>query len=113
MNNEETPKEEMLPVYEGWQNKPTWTVNTWLSNEKSTHNMIIEWASDLRKDKEETDKIRILANKIQEYVEERTKHGEHEDGLTNDLLGWALAYVYWEDIARGYLATAKEYEEYS
>lgn len=105
--------EETIPLYNGWQNKPTWLVNLWLSNESIKHNMVLEWASDLRKDEEETDKIRILADRIKEYVEKRTLHGDHQDwGLTNDLFGWALAYVYWEDIARSYLTTAKELEEY-
>jgi hypothetical protein len=123
--------------YNGWKNYPTWAVNLWLGNERVFYEECCYMAREALRDAphdenanrrpwlskpgewlppiwtlEETARFR-LADTMKEYVTDLI-HGDDESaGLGNDLIGYALGEVDWNEIADSWLESAKEEESYA
>ena len=106
MNSTElTP--ETIPIYNGWQNKPTWLVALWIDNSEYSQHAILERMKTIMQEHEKDSWIIQAAQSIKEFIEEPIEELENAS-LLSDLIGWALAYVEYEDLARGYLDQAQE-----
>jgi len=92
-----------LPTYEGWANRPTWSVNLWLTNDRYTD-------SELRRICNRGSAYEA-AQALQEFVEEMMDDTLSGSSLQSDLLSWALAYVDWREIVENNREEEEEEEE--
>ena len=90
-----------VPDYNGYTNKPTWAVALWINNEQSTQESVLEAA---RNDK---DDVYLFAGWLEDFIKEENSLAD-EASLYSDLLGWALAYVDWDELAEHFINDAKE-----
>ena len=91
--------------YNGWENKPTWLVNLWLENDESLYHYWLEAA------REEADAYK-LAKRLQDEIEDSNPLLDSAD-LYSDLIGWAIAHVNWDEVAKSWLAQVEEEQEAS
>lgn len=90
----------ILPTYGGWSNKPTWDINLWLMNEQETERTVRAMVSAAQD-------VYNLAHALQEYCEELCEPTVSRATMAGDLLGWALAYVDWKELADIYIEAYK------
>lgn len=82
--------------YNGWTNYQTWNVALWLDNDQGLCDMAREIASrDYEYNFERDDALR-------EFVEELADGTLSQASMASDLLGHAIAYVNWTEIAEVY-----------
>lgn len=81
--------------YNGWKNYETWAVKLWLDN--AHPNLYHEWLEDAKKQKDNQDHTRILADIIKEWIEENNPL--NTANLYADLLNAALSEVDYREIA--------------
>ena len=79
-----------LPTCEGWANRPTWSVNLWLTNDQYTD-------SELRRICNRGS-VYEATQALQEFTENMMDDTLSGSSLQSDLLSWALAYVDWREI---------------
>lgn len=79
-------------AYNGWVNFQTWCVYTWLTNDASTYNYIVELINGQNDIYQSTQLVR-------DFVEESNPFNEHSASLYSDLLTHSLQSVEWRDIA--------------
>jgi hypothetical protein len=119
--------------YNGWKNYPTWVVNLWLGNDQGTYSECSYMAREALRDAphdenvkpyqrldgtfgepiwtvEQTARYR-LADSFKEYVTDLID--DESAGLGNDLIGYALGEVDWNEIADSCIESAKEEESYA
>lgn len=109
---------ESIPEYNGYPNKPTWTVALWLDNERASYDDVRGVMADMvREGGHEADYANLvtstaydLASWLKEYVTSRVELDKAT--MRADLLGWALAYVDWRYLAESYLRDALDEQEY-
>lgn len=106
-----------MEKYNGWSNVFTWIVSLWLSNSEGDEEYIV---SDLlpqaiesaKEDKrgEYGDLVVVkkrtktyLADSLKEYIEEVNEEIVSQSSMTSDLLGHAIAFVDWHEIALHYV----------
>jgi len=96
-----------LPEYEGWTNKPTWAVKLWIDNDEASYSYWNSKAQSMLRYKDSAVyKLELCLEKFHEggYFS--------KNGMYTDLLGWALAYVNWREIAEALIEDAMEAMEY-
>lgn len=81
--------------YNGWKNYETWAVKLWLDNDH--YDLYHEWLEDAKKQKDNQDHTRILADIIKEWIEENNPL--NTANLYADLLNAALSVVDYREIA--------------
>jgi hypothetical protein len=97
----------MSKDYNGWNGYPTWAVALWLGNEpatdEATRRLVAEWCERTRED---GGTLSELADELRAYVEGLPAiEGVTEvASLASDLLGFALDFVDWHEIAEHYAA---------
>jgi hypothetical protein len=89
--------------YNGWKNYPTWVVNLWLGNDQGTYSECSYMAREALRD--------APHDSFKEYVTDLID--DESAGLGNDLIGYALGEVDWNEIADSWLESAKEEESYA
>jgi len=77
-----------MEKYNGWTNKATWLVSTWL-DEESTYNYIRGIAEDKTAFE--------LSEWLKKYLEDNTPL--NEASLYNDLLAWSIELCNYEEVA--------------
>jgi hypothetical protein len=83
-----------LPAYNGWTNYPTWAVALWVDNDEGLTEERDALVQNYHDDAYE------LSVHLREWVEQLL---DSEGGsLQSDLLGFAVAYVDWDDLARSW-----------
>ena len=89
-----------LPEYNGYTNKPTWLVELWIDNEQESYYLWYKRAEQI-KEEEGASAAYVLENEMKDHFEQ----WQPLEGATvySDLLGWALAYVNWREIAENIL----------
>ena len=106
-------------TYNGWQNYETWNVALWIDNDAGTYGMRQEWVTDALEEVEgtmvvsyltgEQRVVRIVADRLQEYIEENNPLAE-EASVYSDILSANLSEVNWGEIAKGWVEEAKKVE---
>jgi len=84
-----------LPEYNGWPNQPTWHVYHRLSDDGDdylTVCQLVQGAGD----------IVSAAVAVRAWVDERRPIQRLANGLSVDLLDWALAQVDWEAVVQAF-----------
>lgn len=112
-------KPETIPEHNGWANYPTWAVKLWIDNDQAPyeywHNLASHCQASAAKDAnvqqniwtpEQAAKYR-LAYHLRDEIESGGAALD-EASMYADLLGWALAYVKWDDIAESLLQDINE-----
>ena len=111
-------------TYNGWKNYPTWAVNLWLSNDEGLYQQSLETAKLglIRADddpnvtngiwtQEQADRFNV-ADAFKQWVAmtEEDEGGLVPDleGLSADLLGYALDQVDWHEIADAWIESVRE-----
>jgi hypothetical protein len=86
--------------YNGWTNKPTWTVHLWLSNDAATD------AAARRLVCAATQEGGEAGDALRAWVEDvlLPDNADGVDGLRMDLLAWVLAWVDWQEVASAFAA---------
>jgi len=84
----------MCKEYNGWTNYPTWCVALWIDNDQGLYHMARETVNqatdyDIRKDLYLKDLVEELVYGVD---------GVPINGMTSDLMGWALSMVEWRDV---------------
>lgn len=77
--------------YEGWENRETWCLNLWLTNEKELYDTTFEVCRD--------GDIQEAADKLKEFIEE-LRDGKGRPDIFRDV--GSLWRVNWRDIAEGF-----------
>ena len=103
----------MCDKYNGWTNKPTWSIALWLADDQSQHNFLVETAGRYFSDDLLTGagKIARFSEFIKAYIEEQSPVAD-ESSMWNDIVGWTLAITDWRELAESYFATAEDYAEH-
>jgi len=90
----------MCQEYNGWANKPTWSVKLWLDNEENTYKY---WQSQAR---------RLSAYKLADRLKYEIEQGAAdllpEASVYNDLLLYSLHSVNFDEIAEAMKADQEE-----
>ncbi|MCP4493350.1 MAG: hypothetical protein GY820_39500 [Gammaproteobacteria bacterium] len=96
--------------YNGYSNRPTWTVALWLDNDKGTQEAVREMAESVRAVSEATEfltahevAVRDLESALKDYAEELCPSNAGAS-MESDLIGWVLAWVDWRELAENYLS---------
>ena len=111
-------------TYNGWKNYQTWATNLWIGE---GYAFGIEAVEDRAKElvKDEVDRLslnprgdaaRALADELDCLISDQIADrliDNPESGLERDLLGYAMAGIDWEEIARHYTAEVPLPEEYA
>lgn len=87
-----------VPDYNGYTNKPTWCVSLWINNDQGLQETVLEAA------KNDAD---LFAGWLEDFIEENNPLIETAS-LYSDLLGWALCYVDWDELAEHFIEAAEE-----
>jgi hypothetical protein len=105
-------------TYNGWKNYPTWAVNLWLSNERPLYEEALERTRYIIEEyahpttdvwTEEESKRFNTADMFKEWIDELARPGEEvEASMATDLLGWALDYVDYQEIADSWIEQVTE-----
>lgn len=94
---EQEPEEEPTEFvwkYNNWTNKPTWLVFTWLSNDYSLYHLM---NAIVKKSEDEYE----AAQRIEDFVDQMIDT-EPPVGLAADLMNWAISFVNWPEVAKGF-----------
>lgn len=78
-------------TYNGWTNRETWLVNLWLTNERSSYDM-------LQHVLEAYETTREQASELEYYVTSDENYLSDESSMWSDLLHAAMARVNWREI---------------
>lgn len=100
-----------MTTHEGFENYQTWAVSLWLNNDEGTwrywNGAALEILNSLDSEKPspaEIEKtVEELAESLKEHFEENTPT---LPGPWCDLMTHSLAYVNWEEVAEGFVASA-------
>ena len=81
-------------TYNGWTNYPTWAVHLWLSNDQG-HYQAASYYANLYPDHagRSADTLKHWVNRLMPDL---------GGTLAGDLLGYALAQVNWDEVARAF-----------
>lgn len=79
--------------YNGWANKPTWSVGLWLNNSQGDYRHWSERAEHLTTEE--------LAEEIQQAVEEGSPTADGAS-LYSDLMTGSLGQVDWKEVAESF-----------
>lgn len=86
-----------MEPYNGWKNKPTWLLYTWLSNDYESYHEIQELAKDLSERESPVDELAtVLKDRTEDMLPEKA-------GLDADLLQWATSYIDYHAVAEAFL----------
>lgn len=94
----------MCDKYNGYENKPTWLVGLWLSNDND--NWFVARAQRLGRNR-----IDDLAREIENYVRQGFP-SLPASSLADDMQGWLFAVTDWREVATSYLDTAEDCAEH-
>lgn len=101
--------------YNGWKNYPTWNVHLWLSNDEPLYREALERTSAIHAETESRSEYWSLEESHRFATADMLKTWVTDElapdlGATfaADLLGYALALVDWDEIARAWLEMAGE-----
>ena len=105
--------------YNGWSNYPTWAVNLWLSNDEGLYNEALALVAEITSATESTSEVWTLAeshrfnlaDSFRDWVGELSADGfaslgdpRAEPSMRDDLFGWALDQVDWQEIADAWIS---------
>jgi hypothetical protein len=110
--------------YNGWTNYPTWCINLWLSNDEGLYNIVCEAAQrEITNAPDHANVPEIWTEKeaatfmLADYLEDDLCQIGGElglvpelEGFPNDIMGWALGQVDWQEIAEHAIADGVEVE---
>lgn len=107
-------------TYNRWQNKPTWLVNIWLSNDEPIYNEALGVVrAAIRRAESEIESgspyVTVgseIADTLERWVTARLI-GDPSASLGADLMGWALAHVNWRELAEHYEQAITELDGWS
>lgn len=111
-------------TYNGWKNYQTWATNLWIAEGYAYGvDAVAERAEQLVKDEIDRlsfdprgDATRALADELDDLISEQISErmsSVEESGLERDLLGYAMAAIDWEEIARHFTDDVKLPEGYA
>lgn len=111
-------------TYNGWKNYQTWATNLWIGEGYAFGtDAVLDRAKELVKDEIDRgsinprgDATHALADELDHLISEQIADrliDTEESGLERDLLGYAMAAIDWEEIARHYTADVPLPEEYA
>jgi hypothetical protein len=87
--------------YNGWSNKPTWTVALWIDNDEGLSEMVSDLGlNDIDRD------IDDLAQSLEEMISEVIEMiapAVFDGTMVADLFGWSFAHVDWLELAEHYM----------
>lgn len=97
--------------YNGWSNYSTWVVGLWLNNEEGSYFYLIEEANRIKKYPEyfEVGDQKILKSpvvKLGNIIKKMIEEGNpliQDASLYHDVITHALAFVNYQEIAKGFL----------
>ncbi len=102
-------------TYNGWTNKATWLVKLWIDNEQYEQERWLLSAQDCRANATQSDywteeqaATYALSAQLQEQFEEDGGELTGVNGFWADLMGWALALVNWDEVAKALIEDAAE-----
>lgn len=97
--------------YNGYANKPTWTVALWVDNDEGLSDSRDELVLDAYRRAAENsddadDRRRDVADAIETWVGELIDETAKipSASMVSDLLSWAVAFVDWDDLAETWIA---------
>ena len=95
-----------VPDYNGYTNKPTWLVSLWINNEQGLQETVIQ---EVKAEKAQLgkDDAYLFAGWLENFIQNNSPLVDKAT-LYSDLLGWALAFVDWDELAEHFIETAKE-----
>lgn len=94
-------------TYNGWKNYPTWAVNLWLSNDEG----LSDTTQEITRAAMESDPAHpryAVKDSIKSLVTEDLV--PEVEGMTGDLLGYALDCVDWYEVADAWIEQVSEVE---
>lgn len=114
MKTEQIQQFRDVKEYQRWSNYPTWCVKLWLDNDETAYN---HWQTAAQYQKEQAPNRQQvkdgiwtvneaaryeLANQLKDVI---TREDVPDLGASmfGDLLGWALEYINWDEIAEALL----------
>jgi hypothetical protein len=102
-----------MDKYNGYTNKPTWTIALWLDNDEGSQSFVVETASDYLEanDWQRESAQYHMARWLEEYVDELRDslfNGSEPTSMFSDLLSFSIAWVDWDELAEGYVSQAIE-----
>lgn len=97
--------------YNGWTNYPTWCVSLWLNNEEGSYFYLIELAKEIKENpryfkvgdkKYLRDPNVVLGDAIKKMIDDSNPLIQ-DASLFHDVLTHALAFINYQEIAKGFL----------
>ncbi len=91
-----------METFNGWRNYGTWCVYSWLMNDESTYNDVLQMVEAARDSSTFfKDQCNALTDKIKDYTCDEARR--LDASMYSDLLQWALELVSFYDIAKSLL----------
>ena len=91
--------------YNGWKNKPTWLLYTWLSNDYDSYHELQRAAADAVA--QCADPVLELSEELKERTQGMTPE---QAGLDADLMQWAAAAIDYQAVAAAFIREVKDAE---
>jgi hypothetical protein len=97
----------MCEKYNGWSNYPTWCVKLWIDNDQGLYDEVNQMAQDCYDNAEANSYLTKeelarcdFADELEDYIQElRVNFDGTVNGMSADLLGFAIGLVDWYEIA--------------